>query len=59
MKKLLIVICCTMCLMGCSHKQQPLEPTQIVNGKSIVMPPDFYVLPKAQKTNVPQSDEKE
>ena len=35
-------------LSACTPKKPPLEPTQIVDGKSIVMPPEFYVLPKAE-----------
>ncbi len=45
MKKL-IFICMILCLAGCAEKKPPLTPTQVVNGKSIVMPPEFFVLPK-------------
>lgn len=45
MKKL-IFICICLFLGACAEKKPPLAPTQIVNGKSIVMPPEFFVLPK-------------
>ncbi len=49
MKKICILILCGFCLVGCSvNEKEPLQPTQIVDGKSIVMPPEFYVLPKSQ-----------
>ena len=46
MKKLCMMIVTAFCLAGCSADKEPLAPTQIVDGKSIVMPPEFYVLPK-------------
>ncbi|MBQ9089908.1 MAG: hypothetical protein IJY58_02550 [Alphaproteobacteria bacterium] len=44
------IICIVICglIMGCTTKKPPLEETQVVDGKSIVMPPEFYVLPKTQ-----------
>lgn len=56
MKKLVFVFLC-LCVMGCAEKKPPLEQTQIVDGKSIVMPPEFYVLPKTQET-APDSQSK-
>lgn len=52
MKKLCFIIACSFCLIGCSAEKPPLEQTQIVDGKSIVMPPEFYVLPKGSQTPV-------
>ncbi len=49
MKKICCLMLCAVCLVGCSvDKKEPLQPTQIVNGQSIVMPPEFYVLPKSR-----------
>ena len=45
MKKL-ILICMCLFVASCAEKRPPLAPTQIVNGRSIVMPPEFFVLPK-------------
>lgn len=46
------------CLMGvsaCTPSKPPLEPTQIINGRSIIVPPEFFVLPKA----LPVQDQKQ
>ena len=43
---------------ACSPNKPPLEPTQIVNGKSIVTPPEFFVLPK-EKVQVTNDSKKE
>ncbi len=48
MKKILFIIPLLIFINACSGESKPpLESTQIVDGKSIVMPPEFYVLPKA------------
>ena len=47
MKKILFIVPLLVILGACSESKPPLESTQIVDGKSIVMPPEFYVLPKA------------
>ncbi len=60
MKKICFLIICSVCLIGCSvDKKEPLQPTQVVNGKSIVMPPEFYVLPKmrSEQTNTTAQSE--
>ena len=45
MKRLLcLLVCCT--LMACAPYKPPLEDTQVVNGESIVVPPNFDKLPK-------------
>lgn len=49
MKKalLIIMLSITFMLTACNNYQKPpLTDTQVVNGVSIVMPPEFYVLPK-------------
>ena len=46
MKKIIFMlfICCL--IMACSNvKKPPLSPTQVVNGKSIIIPPEFDVVP--------------
>ena len=42
-----ILSCILLCLsvMACAPKKPPLEETQIVNGKSIIIPPEFDVRP--------------
>lgn len=47
MKKIIFIIPLLILISACSESKPPLESTQIVDGKSIVMPPEFYVLPKA------------
>ena len=47
MKYIFCIVICSL-IIGCSTPKPPLETTQIVDGKSIVMPPEFYVLPKIQ-----------
>lgn len=45
MKKFsLIIICLALC--ACGPKKPPLEPTQIINGKSIIIPPEFDIVPE-------------
>ncbi len=46
MRKLIFVLCCVL-LAGCGHKKPELTPTQIVDGKSIVVPPEFDVIPES------------
>lgn len=50
MKK--IIILCFICLIivGCSGiKKPPLSPTQVVDGQSIIIPPEFDVMPEESK----------
>lgn len=45
MKKIIMISICLL-LMSCSGvKKPPLSPTQVVNGKSIIIPPEFDILP--------------
>jgi len=46
MKKIILIsfLCCF--IVACSNvKKPPLSPTQVVNGKSIIIPPEFDVVP--------------
>lgn len=45
MKKI-ILIAVVLCIAGCAPKKPELAPTQIVNGKSIIVPPDFDKMPR-------------
>ena len=47
MKKIIFIVPLLILISACCESKPPLESTQIVDGKSIVMPPEFYVLPKA------------
>lgn len=44
MKILLIIVLC-ITLTACMNKKTPPSDTQIVNGKSIVIPPEFDLKP--------------
>lgn len=46
MRKILFLLC-MMILAGCGHRKPELTPTQIVNNKSIVIPPEFDVIPES------------
>ena len=48
MQKLLFLACLIL-LVGCGHKKPPLAPTQTVNGKSIIIPPEFDVVPEIKE----------
>ena len=57
MKKIVIMILLCCLVMACSGvKKPPLSPTQIVDGKSIIIPPEFDVVPEEE---VSQSDLKQ
>ena len=43
--KTLFCLCLTILLMACSPKKPPLEATQIIDGQSIVVPPEFNTVP--------------
>lgn len=46
MKKIVVLLVCCL-VIGCSGvKKPPLAPTQIVDGKSIVIPPEFDIVPE-------------
>lgn len=46
MRKIIFLLCVVL-LSGCGHKKPELVPTQIVNDKSIVIPPEFDVIPES------------
>ena len=50
MKKLFF-LSCLLLLVGCGHKKPPLAPTQTVDGKSIIVPPEFDVVPEVKPEN--------
>ena len=53
MKKvvMMILLCCS--VVACSGvKKPPLSPTQVVDGKSIVIPPEFNVVPDEKNMEV-------
>ena len=45
MRKLLFLMCLLL-LVACGHKKPALAPTQTVDGKSIIVPPEFDVVPQ-------------
>ena len=44
MKFLALILCLT--VMACTPYKPPLDDTQVVNGDSIIVPPNFNDLPK-------------
>lgn len=44
--KIISLIIVSLMLCACAAKKPPLDPTQIVDGKSIIVPPEFDVLPE-------------
>ena len=44
MKVLLVFL--SLVLVSCSPYKPPLDETQVVNGNSIIVPPEFNKLPK-------------
>ena len=50
MKKIILILFLCFVILGCSYNKKPeLTPTQIVGGKSIVIPPEFDVLPQIEQ----------
>ena len=45
MRKISLFIFICLAVGGCGIKKPPLEPTQIVDGKSIIIPPEFDIVP--------------
>ena len=45
MKKIIAILCVIFLVAGCTPKKPSLDSTQIVDGKSIVIPPEFDVKP--------------
>lgn len=48
MKHIIVMILLCACITACAPKKPPLSPTQIVDGKSIVIPPEMDVLPEVE-----------
>lgn len=46
MKKILFMVA-LLFVAGCAHQKPEPDPTQIVQGKSIVIPPEFDVIPES------------
>ncbi len=46
MKKIIYLMCFIL-LVGCGHRKPELSPTQIVDGKSIIIPPEFDKIPES------------
>ena len=45
MKKVVLIALLSCIIVGCAPKKPPLAPTQVVNGKSIIIPPEFDTVP--------------
>lgn len=45
----LFFLSCLFLLVACGHKKPPLAPTQTVDGKSIIVPPEFAVIPEVKE----------
>lgn len=46
MRKIMFILCFVL-LAGCGHKKPELSPTQTVDGKSIIVPPEFDIIPES------------
>jgi len=44
--KISVLLSCFILISACSPYKPPLTDTQVLNGNSIVLPPDFDNLPK-------------
>ena len=50
MKKIILLLMICLWVGACSGvKKPPLAPTQVVDGKSIVVPPEFDIVPQEAK----------
>ncbi len=45
MRKIIILVCLGILCGACAPKKPELTPTQVVDGRSIVVPPEFDVIP--------------
>ena len=46
MHKIMFIFCFVL-LAGCGHKKPELSPSQTVDGKSIIIPPEFDIIPES------------
>lgn len=46
MAKLCVAVLLCLCVMGCAPKKPAIADTQMVNGKCIIVPPEFDKKPK-------------
>ncbi|MBP5343599.1 MAG: hypothetical protein J6Y85_00775 [Alphaproteobacteria bacterium] len=46
--KILLCLFLLACTAACSPKKPPLDDTQIVNGQSIIIPPEFNKIPQGE-----------
>ena len=46
--KMLLCMALLLCVLACSPKKPPLDDTQIVNGQSIIIPPEFDKVPQGE-----------
>ncbi len=44
-KVLTIMLMCVGVVACSANKKPPLQPSQVVNGRSIVVPPEFHTIP--------------
>ena len=49
MKKIIVIMLLCSGVVACAPKKPPLAPTQIVDGKSIIIPPEFDTVPEVQE----------
>ena len=54
MKKIYLVLFLCLGVVACAPKKPPLSPTQIVDGKSIIIPPEIDIIPE-----IPEEKNKE
>ena len=47
--KKLFFLFCLLLLVACGHRKPPLASTQTVDGKSIIVPPEFDVVPEIKE----------
>ena len=46
--KILLCLFLLLCVMACSPKKPPLDDTQVINGQSIIIPPEFNKIPQGE-----------
>lgn len=48
MRKYSLILAAGLLLAACAPQKPPLDATQMVDGRSIVIPPEFDVVPEKQ-----------